>query len=141
MPNIPPEGALSSLTIDCTIFGFDEFKLKILLVKRDIEPSKGMWALPGGWIFENENTDEAAKRILFEATGVRDLYMEQAGGESRFHLMFELYFHSKVSFEAAMATPIGIQLIEALMPWSEAKIITWFFADAFMEDMEPPLPR
>ena len=79
MPNIPPEGALSSLTIDCTIFGFDEFKLKILLVKRDIEPSKGMWALPGGWIFENENTDEAAKRILFEATGVRDLYMEQAG--------------------------------------------------------------
>lgn len=63
------------------------------------------------------------------------------GGESRFHLMFELYFHSKVSFEAAMATPIGVQLIEALMPWSEAKIITWFFADAFMEDMEPPLPR
>ncbi len=58
------------------------------------------------------------------------------GGESRFHLMFELYFHSKVSFEAAMATPIGVQLIEALMPWVEAKIITWFFADTFIEDMK-----
>lgn len=57
------------------------------------------------------------------------------GGESRFHLMFELYFTSKVSFEAAMSTPIGVQLIEALMPWAEAKIITWFFADAFEEDM------
>lgn len=57
------------------------------------------------------------------------------GGESRFHLMFELYFPSKVSFEAAMATPIGMQLIEALTPWAEAKIITWFFADAFEEDM------
>ena len=57
------------------------------------------------------------------------------GGESRFHLMFELYFHSKMSFEAAMATPIGVQLIEALIPWAEAKIITWFFADAFTEDM------
>jgi hypothetical protein len=49
--------------------------------------------------------------------------------------MFELYFHSKVSFEAAMATPIGVQLIEALMPWAEANIITWFFADAFEEAM------
>ena len=79
MPSLPPKGALSSITIDCTIFGFDDFKLKILLVKRDIEPSKGNWALPGGWIFENEDTDVAAQRILFEATGVPDLYMEQAG--------------------------------------------------------------
>jgi len=57
------------------------------------------------------------------------------GGESRFHLMFELYFDSRLSFEAAMATPIGVQLIAALTPWAEAKIITWFFADSFLEDM------
>ncbi|MCA9946450.1 MAG: EthD family reductase, partial [Anaerolineales bacterium] len=57
------------------------------------------------------------------------------GGESRYHLMFELYFQSKTSFEAAMVTPIGKQLVEALMPWAEAKIITWFFADSFREDM------
>jgi uncharacterized protein (TIGR02118 family) len=57
------------------------------------------------------------------------------GGESRFHLMFELYFDSQESFETAMATQTGVQLIEALMPWAEAKIITWFFADSFLEDM------
>ncbi len=57
------------------------------------------------------------------------------GGESRYHLMFELYFDSRISFEAAMATPIGVQLIAALTPWAEAKIITWFFADSFLEDM------
>lgn len=57
------------------------------------------------------------------------------GGESRYHLMFELYFHSRISFEAAMATPIGVQLVAALTPWAEAKIITWFFADSFLEDM------
>lgn len=57
------------------------------------------------------------------------------GGESRFHLMFELYFHSRISFEASMATPIGVQLVAALTPWAEAKIITWFFADSFLEDM------
>jgi len=57
------------------------------------------------------------------------------GGESRYHLMFEQYFDSRISFEAAMATPIGVQLIAALTPWAEAKIITWFFADSFLEDM------
>lgn len=57
------------------------------------------------------------------------------GGESRYHLMFELYFDSRISFEAAMATPIGVQLVAALTPWAEAKIITWFFADSFLEDM------
>ena len=57
------------------------------------------------------------------------------GGESRFHLMFELYFDSRISFEAAMVTPIGVQLIAALTPWAEAKIITWFFADSFLEGM------
>ena len=59
----------------------------------------------------------------------------QPGGESRYHLMFEQYFDSRISFEAAMATPIGVQLIAALTPWAEAKIITWFFADSFLEDM------
>jgi uncharacterized protein (TIGR02118 family) len=57
------------------------------------------------------------------------------GGESRFHLMFELYFDSKESFEAAIATPTGAQLVAALTTWAEAKIITWFFADSFPEDM------
>ena len=57
------------------------------------------------------------------------------GGESRYHLMFELYFDTKESFELAMASPIGVKLIEALMPWAEAKIITWFFADSFREGM------
>ena len=79
MPNRPPPGALSSITIDCPIFGFEDFNLKILLVRRDIKPSKGMWALPGGWVFKHENTDDAAKRILEEATGVPDIYMEQIG--------------------------------------------------------------
>ncbi|GJM39821.1 MAG: hypothetical protein DHS20C20_01030 [Ardenticatenaceae bacterium] len=57
------------------------------------------------------------------------------GGESRYHLMFELYFKSRLSFEAAIGTPIGLELIEALKPWADAKIITWYFADAFTEDM------
>ncbi len=57
------------------------------------------------------------------------------GGESRFHLMFELYFESEEDFQEGMLTETGIKLIEALKPWAEAKIITWFFTESFEEDI------
>ncbi len=59
--------------------------------------------------------------------------IRKPGGESRFHLMFELYFESEATFQAAIATPIGVQLIQALKPWAEAKIITWYFTESFEE--------
>ena len=77
MPFTAPQGALPSLTIDCAIFGFIDFQLKILLVKRDIEPLRGTWSVPGGWIGRKEGLDEAAQRILYEATGLNDIYMDQ----------------------------------------------------------------
>ena len=39
-----------SVTTDCVIFGFDGTKLQVLLVERGIEPYKGHWAFPGGFI-------------------------------------------------------------------------------------------
>ncbi len=55
------------------------------------------------------------------------------GGESRHLLMYELYFESEESFHAAMVTETGLALMQALKPWSDAKIITWFYAEAFEE--------
>jgi ADP-ribose pyrophosphatase YjhB (NUDIX family) len=77
MPAHPPENALNCITINCSIFGFEENSLKILLVRRNIMPSKGTWELPGGWIMEDEDMDDAARRVLEEATGVKDIFMEQ----------------------------------------------------------------
>ena len=55
------------------------------------------------------------------------------GGESRFHLTYELYFESEARFQLAMLTEPGIQLMQALLPWSEARIITWFYAEVYEE--------
>lgn len=55
------------------------------------------------------------------------------GGESRFHLMYELYFESQTEYLQAMATEPGLALIQALKPWGEAKIVTWFYAEAYEE--------
>ncbi|MDE7080827.1 MAG: NUDIX hydrolase [Muribaculaceae bacterium] len=68
-----------ALTADCVIFGFDGESLKILLVERGLEPYKGCWALPGGFMKMDETIDECARRELLEETGVRDVYVEQFG--------------------------------------------------------------
>ena len=67
------------LAVDSIIFGFHEndIELKVLLLKRNFEPEKGKWSLMGGFIGENEGLDEAAKRIVFQLTGLNNVYMEQ----------------------------------------------------------------
>jgi 8-oxo-dGTP diphosphatase len=66
-----------AVTVDCVVFGFDEGDLKVLLIKRDLEPYRGKWALPGGFMLEDESLDDAARRELREETGLEKLYLEQ----------------------------------------------------------------
>jgi uncharacterized protein (TIGR02118 family) len=55
------------------------------------------------------------------------------GGSSRFHLMYELYFESHERFFQALASEPGSEMMAALKEWSDAKLITWFYCDAFEE--------
>jgi 8-oxo-dGTP diphosphatase len=68
------------VAVDCIIFGYDIFEkeIKLLLIKRSFEPALGKWSLAGGFVNENESLDEAASRILYKLTGLRDVYMEQS---------------------------------------------------------------
>ena len=66
-----------ALTVDCVVFGFDEGDLKVLLIRRDLDPYRGKWALPGGFVRIDETLDEAARRELQEETGIDRLYLEQ----------------------------------------------------------------
>lgn len=65
------------IAVDCIIFGFDAGKLKLLLVKRNFEPELGKWSLAGGFLKKNESLDECAARVLFELTGLHNVYLEQ----------------------------------------------------------------
>lgn len=65
------------VALDSIIFGFDGEELKILLVKRGLEEDPETWSLMGGWLQPDEGLNEAAHRILFEHTGLKDVYLEQ----------------------------------------------------------------
>lgn len=59
---------------------------------------------------------------------------DKPGGQSRFHLMYELYFESREAFTVALATEPGLALMQALKQWDEARIVTMFYAESFAEE-------
>lgn len=75
---------IPNLSVDCVIFGFDLKKLNIMLTERELRdennPNKLIfkdYTLQGHHVLENENLDDAAKRILKEKTGLDNIYLEQ----------------------------------------------------------------
>ena len=66
-----------ALSVDCVIFGFDENKLKVLLIRSDFKKYQGKWSLLGDLVGIKEDLDDAAYRILKERTGLDDVYLEQ----------------------------------------------------------------
>ncbi len=66
-----------ALSIDCVIFGFDENKLKVLLIRSDLKKYKSNWSLLGNLVKPDEDLDTAAYDILKQRTGLSDVYLEQ----------------------------------------------------------------
>ena len=65
------------VAVDCVIFGYRNEELCLLLYPRGFEPSKGSWSLMGGFVQTEESSEEAAKRILKQTTGLEDIFLEQ----------------------------------------------------------------
>ncbi len=72
------------ITVDSVIFGYAEGKLYVALIERKIDPFKGMWAIPGGFMEDDETAEETALRELQEETGLENIFLEQ------FHVFSEL---------------------------------------------------
>ena len=97
---------------------------KVLLVKRGIPPSKGLWAIPGGHVELGETLQETAEREILEETGIVirakkpvytfDLIERDDTGEIRFH-----YIVVDLMAEYVRGEPLGAD--DAL----EARWLSW----------------
>lgn len=66
------------VAVDAIVFGYNkEVGVSILLIKRKYEPFKGKWAIPGGFVLDDESLEDAVERELMEETGVKINYLEQ----------------------------------------------------------------
>ncbi len=66
------------VSVDCVVFGFDNNLLNVLLVQRNTDTVDGEGLkLPGSLIFQQEDADEAACRVLNELTGIKKMTLKQ----------------------------------------------------------------
>jgi len=66
------------IAVDAIVFGYSkEEGVKVLLIKRKYDPFKGAWAIPGGFVHDDESLEDAAERELMEETGIKINYLEQ----------------------------------------------------------------
>jgi 8-oxo-dGTP diphosphatase len=92
---------------------------EILLIKRLNEPFKDSWALPGGFVDENEDLEQAARRELFEETNIESGKMQQIGTFGKPHRdprghMVSVAYHTYL---------IENQIVQAK---DDAKELKWF---------------
>ncbi len=112
-----------SVTVDCVVFGLDGDALSVLLVERAVPPFEGQWALPGGFVREDEDLDAAARRELEEETGLSLAWLEQlytfgaVDRDPRGRVI-------TVAFYALVKTTTG-----ALRASTDARDARWFPAD------------
>ncbi len=80
----PANGNLNPhISVDCVIFGFDFEELKVLLIERGLPDgqeagsSQPVLMLPGDLIYDNENLDQSAMRVLKALTSLENIFLEQ----------------------------------------------------------------
>ena len=65
---------LHNVAVDNVIFGYHDKELKVLLQQPF---SVDKWTVTGGYIKKTESIEQAAKRVAFDRTGLKNLYLEQ----------------------------------------------------------------
>lgn len=72
------KSSVIKVAVDAIVFGYSKQDgVSVLLIQRKYEPYKNSWAIPGGFVLENESLEEAVKRELVEETGITVNYLEQ----------------------------------------------------------------
>lgn len=68
-----------AVTTDCVVFRLDGQQTSVLLIERGVEPYKGCWAFPGGFMNIDETAEQGALRELKEETGLEVKFLKQFG--------------------------------------------------------------
>lgn len=99
---------------------------KVLMVKRDIEPSRGMWALPGGYVDWNEALEDAARRELKEEAGVE-------AGKVELYKVYSLFGEADVDGRQNIVHMYTVEVEGEGRALDEVTQVGWFEPDKLPE--------
>lgn len=117
---------LPSVSVDCVIFGFHAGNLKVLLLKWK---HSSKWALPGGFIYKDENVEQAASRVLEERTQLKDIFLQQ------FHLFGDVA-RTEQKHASSLLEDAGIEDVEG--HWMMQRFVTvGYYALVEYEKVKP----
>jgi 8-oxo-dGTP diphosphatase len=114
------------VTVDVVLFKKKDQSTQILLIKRKNDPYKDCWALPGGFVDQDEDLEEAALRELKEETSITLNHLKQLGAfgkpkrDPRSHVVSIAYFSYVDTITNAIAQ-------------DDAKEAAWFTIDKLPE--------
>lgn len=98
------------VAVDAIVFGYSNSQLMVLLIRRKYGELKGQWALPGGFVKDDEGLDTAVVRELQEEAGITVSFLEQlytfgdkVDRDPRFRVISVAYF--------ALVNPSRLQLV------------------------------
>lgn len=114
----------AALSVDCVIFGFDDSKLKVLLIRSDLKKFSEKWSLLGDLVFPQEDLDAAAYRVLKQRTGLSDVYLEQVEtfGKVNRHpagRVVTVAYYSLINVQH-----YKLNILENELHWHDAKTVT-----------------
>lgn len=68
-----------ALTVDIVLLKIGDSEVEVLLIQRKHPPFEGCWALPGGFVDQDETPEAAARRELLEETNLKTVALQQLG--------------------------------------------------------------
>jgi ADP-ribose pyrophosphatase YjhB (NUDIX family) len=119
---------------------------EIVLIRRGIEPGRGLWAQPGGFLEIDETVHEAAIRETLEETGLVIEPGEIVGLYTRLEAsVVTIAFEARIVGGTAAPTPEATEIVAyppADIPWADIafKTTRWALHD-WLERRHPDLPR
>lgn len=111
--SVSADEILAGIAVDCVIVGFHNKTLKVLLNKFN---GYDRWMVPGGFVFKDEDIDDAAYRILRVRTGLDNIYLRQ------FHVFGD---NNRVEKEESLASLLSnnLSIEEAENHWAFQRFI------------------
>ena len=113
------EQCVPGISLDCVVFGYQERRLKVLLLKYKGHEA---WALPGGFLPKDQEMHEVVGHVLKERTGLEGVYLEQ----------YQTYSSIGRGWKSSAVSKIGFEKLKNSWDTSDRIILDKWFSQRFI---------